>query len=84
LIPTPHSRGFFTPTQVITSGSKQNQYAAHQLCGVERMTKDQFIDHNRNHGINKGERSCDGGWQLLDRAIEQLVHHAGVYDPKSK
>jgi pimeloyl-CoA synthetase len=84
LIPTPQSRGFFTPTQVVTCGGKQDQYAARQLSGVERMVKDQFIDHNRDHRVYKGERTRNGRRQFLNRAIEQLVHYAGVDNPKRK
>jgi hypothetical protein len=55
LIPTPHSRGFFAPAQVVARGGKQDQRAARQLRQVQRMSEHQIIDNNRHHRIDKGQ-----------------------------
>jgi hypothetical protein len=60
LIPTPHSRGFFAPAQVIARGGKQDQRAARQLRQVQRVSEHQIIDNDRHHRIDKRQEPVMG------------------------
>lgn len=48
------------------------------------MAKDQVIYHDRYHRIDKRQRSNNRGGEFLNRAIEQLVHNAGVHDAEGQ
>lgn len=72
------------PALLHAGGGQQNRADAHPLQQAQAMPEGQPVDEDRRNRIDEGQGPGQRRRQLLDRPIQQHVHHPGMHDAQGQ